>query len=130
MSGGSVAFYEAAAQVIPVLVLVLIVEQRGGATVGAPLVNLTFVLTMVAVAATGEMVSLHEIYRGRAAPEDQYWVAIPMGLLALALVLPVIASSLRAVATEGKPRRTAVALIAVVVVAYTIAVIAFAATRF
>ena len=127
---GSITFYEATSQIIPVLVLVLIVEQRSGQTLPSSLVNLVFVLATVAVAASGEMVSLHELYRGRAAPGDQYWVAIPLALVTLALVAPIVATSLRAVSAEGARRRTTVGWIAVVAVAYVITVIAFASTLF
>ena len=130
MAGGSIVFYEAAAQLIPVMVLVLVVEQRSGETLESPLGNLVFVLSTFLAAAIGEMVALHELYRGRAAPSDQYWVTIPMGLVALSLVAPIVFRSLRTIGTEATERTKALASIALLTTCFAVAVFAFAATRY
>jgi hypothetical protein len=50
MSGGSLSFYEVAAQVIPVLVLVLLVEQREDKRKLPPFWNLLYILFAILAA--------------------------------------------------------------------------------
>jgi hypothetical protein len=110
MRGGAVDFYSAAAQIIPVLMLVIVVEQRSeGAKRHAPLENLLYFITATTAALFGEVVSLGELYRGGSAPSDQYWVIIPLGVLAVALVLPIVRSAFAAVEAENRLGKTMIA---------------------
>jgi uncharacterized membrane protein len=126
--GGSIGFYDAAAQIIPVLVLVLIVEQRENKRRFPPFWNLAYLLVAVFAAIVGEIVALQEVYLGRAPSGDEYWVVIPLGLLTAALVLPVLVSALREVDAEGGWRSTT-AWILTLVVAFGLVAVSLAAAR-
>jgi len=126
VSGGSPDFYSAAAQVIPVLVIVVLLEQRAVRRVLDPTMAFAFVLSAVLAASIGEIVALRELYRDAAARTDQYYVIVPLAYLALVIVTPIIGTSLRAVQAAGGRVRVAVAWSALLLVAWALAVVALA----
>lgn len=129
MHGGSTAFYEATAQMIPLLVIVLLVEQREGGELTYPFRELLYVLSAVLAAAVGEIVSLTEIYRGVSGANDQYFVLIPLAYLGASLLIPIVHAPYRAVKAKGRRVFVELSKVALVFAVWTVVVIVFAATR-
>lgn len=119
MPPGTSDFYGAAAQVIPVLVLVVIVEQqRDESRRLEPIANFLYALVTIGAAALGEMVALRALYRGHAHLQDQYFVIFALVVCALAVLTPVVVSTYRAVETDGRRMTTFVASTAAFVVVW------------
>jgi hypothetical protein len=120
MPPGTLDFYAAAAGVIPVLVLVLIVEQRTDRRAVSPFQNLVLLLVTIATAAIGEMVAFRALYRGHAHLQDQWFVVVGLVIPALALVVPIVMGSLRDVSESGARVPKAVGWTATIVVTYVV----------
>jgi hypothetical protein len=88
---GHTEFYSVAAQVMPVLLLAIVFEQRLFRRGAIPPLA-TAALSSVAIGSfvVAEAVSLRVLYRGYAHRQDQIWVIAPMLLGATLLVLPVV----------------------------------------
>ena len=99
------AFYEASAQVIPVLLLTMLLEKRFGAEVKGSATSLSVLLWLV----TAEFVALRVIYRGGAEPGDAGnidAVIVSGGLVLAAVVLAYDrAKEMFAVMRRDQPRR-------------------------
>jgi len=130
MPGGSVEFYGVMAQVVPVLVLVVLLEQRAHRKVVGPVTELVVVLSAVLAAALAEIVALLEVYRGSSAASDQYWVIVPVAWLAFVIVAPVVVTAAEDALSAGGRRSRAFVWGALIFVAWAISVIAFVATKF
>jgi cellobiose-specific phosphotransferase system component IIC len=120
---GTSAFYSTAAQIIPVLILVLIVEQRDEKRRLTPLANLIYVVATIGAATVGEIIALRAVYRGYAHRQDQDVVIGALVACALALVVPIVTSSLHEIEATGKKWTTATAWTIAVIVAYVVVVI-------
>lgn len=130
MAGGSVEFYSVAAQVVPVLVLVVLLEGRAHREVIGPLGDFLLVLSAVLAASLAEIVALHDVYRSAGAASDQYWVIIPVAYLATVIVAPVVASAYRDVGSSPSRVARVVAGTALLFAGWVIAVVVLAATRY
>jgi hypothetical protein len=130
MAGGSVEFYSVAAQVVPVLVLVVLLEGRAHRTSIGPLGDFLLVLSAVLAASLAELVALHDVYRNAGAATDQYWIIIPVAYLAAVIVAPVVVSAYRDVSASRGRGAKVVASTAVLFAAWVLAVVVLAATRY
>jgi hypothetical protein len=130
MAVGSVEFYSVTAQVVPVLVLVVLLEQRAHRRLIGPLYDLLVVLSAVLAASLAEIVALHDVYRNSGAATDQYWVILPIAYLAVVIVVPVVVTTLRAVESGSGRFGKAVAWTALLLVGWALAVVALAVTRY
>jgi hypothetical protein len=126
---GTPDFYSAAAQIIPVLVLVVIIEQRDEKRRFGALANLLYVLTTVGAASIGEIVALRDVYRGHSYLQDQYIVVASMIACALSLTAPIVVSSVREIEGDGKRVRTAMAWVVVLAVVYIVIVLLVAVVK-
>jgi hypothetical protein len=125
MPPGTPDFYSAAAQIIPVLILVLIVEQRDEKRRLPALANLAYVLLTVGSAALGEMVALRALYRGHAHLQDQYFVVFALAVCGVALAAPVVWSTWREVDAEHRGLTWRLATFLTIAVVYVIGVVFF-----
>jgi hypothetical protein len=94
-------FYSACSTLIPVRVLVLVFEQRERNNELSPWQNLLLVLVGTGAGAVGEVAALRALYAGRSGPGDQWWVLIPLGALAVTLVVPILVGAARRVERTG-----------------------------
>jgi hydrogenase-4 membrane subunit HyfE len=122
MPPGTSDFYSAAAQIIPVLVLVVIVEQRDEKRRLSPLKNLTYVLITVGAAALGEMIALRDLYRGHAYLQDQYIVVGAMAFCGLALTIPIFVALQQEVEATGRRSSSVAGRVLAAIVAYAVLV--------
>jgi hypothetical protein len=120
------------AQVGPVLVLVVLLEERTHRRLSGPLGDFLVVLSAVLAASLAEIVALHDVYRhkGKGVATDQYWVILPMAYLAVVIVAPVVMTALRAVESGSGRFSRAVAWTALLFVGWALAVVALAVTRY
>lgn len=130
MNGGSVEFYSVAAQVVPVLVLVVLLEERTHRRVIGALGDFLVVLSAILAASLAEIVALHDVYRNSGAATDQYWVIFPIAYLAVVIIAPVVVTALRDVESSSGRFSRAVAWTALLFVGWALAVVALAATRY
>jgi hypothetical protein len=88
---GHTDFYSVAAQVMPVLLLAIVFEQRLFRRRTIPLLA-TATLSSFAISAfvVAEAVSLRVLYRGYAHRQDQILVIAPMLLGAILLIVPIV----------------------------------------
>jgi hypothetical protein len=88
---GHTEFYSVAAQVMPILLLAIVFEQRLFRRRELP-VLLTSILSSVVVAAfvVAEAVAMRVLYRGYAHRQDQIFVIAPMLIGAALLIVPIV----------------------------------------
>lgn len=100
---GHTEFYSVAAQVMPVLLLAIVFEQRLFRRRGIPLVLLSVTSSVVIGAfVVAEAVSLRVLFRGYAHRQDQIWVIAPMLLGAALLIAPIVLPPLLELERSGK----------------------------
>lgn len=100
---GHPEFYSVAAQVIPVLLLALILEDRSLASQRVPALARVALVTVVGgLFVLSEGIALHVLYVGYAHRQDQDWVIFPLVVGAVVLLLPV---ALRALFELDQQRR-------------------------
>jgi hypothetical protein len=88
---GHTDFYAAAAQVIPVLLLAIVFEQRLFRQRVIPTVVVATMSSItVGAFVIAEAVSMRVLYRGYAHREDQIWVIAPLLLGAILLIIPIV----------------------------------------
>jgi pilus assembly protein TadC len=88
---GHVEFYSVAAQVMPLLLLAIVFEQRLFRRKNIPPLLLSVLSTfLVGLFVISEAVALRVLYVGYAHRQDQDWVIIPMLIAVVVLFIPVV----------------------------------------
>lgn len=102
---GHPEFYSVAAQVMPILLLAIVFEQRLFRRRELP-VLLTSALSSVVIAAflVAEAVALRVLYRGYAHRQDQIFVIAPMLIGAVLLLIPIVLPPILALDRSGQSR--------------------------
>jgi hypothetical protein len=90
-SYGHTEFYSVAAQVMPILLLAIVFEQRLFRRRELPvLVTSTLSSVVIAAFVVAEAVAMRVLYRGYAHRQDQIFVIAPMLIGAALLIVPIV----------------------------------------
>jgi hypothetical protein len=119
------AFYEAAAQIIPVLGLAIVIQQRraGARTASSePIPFATYSLLLLAI---GEALALKVIYRGYEKHGDLAWVGATLVAAGFAIILPSFGDLARTFARGVRRERFAWVLMVVLGTVVPVALFAY-----
>lgn len=99
-----------AAQVMPILLLAIVFEQRVFRRRELPLL-LTSILSSIVIAAfvVAEAVAMRVLYRGYAHRQDQIFVIAPMLIGATFLIVPIVLPPILALDRSDKTRQSRIA---------------------
>lgn len=113
---GHTDFYAVAAQVMPILLLAIVFEQRLFRRRGVHLLVVALVASaVIALFSVSEAVALRVLYRGYAHRQDQLWVIVPMLIGALMLLAPVALGPIFELERSGKRSQARLAWVGVAV---------------